>query len=285
MISGLGAKCFFNLSVRASKESETGLSGASNSSIAVLVKTSYGFVGNRTHHCFGAEANFLVEEGCLPQDIDKVLEDFGMPMGPFKVSDLAGIDVGWRIRQEVAKSAGLKLTLETRYHNGERVSTLGDTLFQMGRYGIKTGKGWYKYDPSSQRRPVPDSDVTDMILVHCSKMGLQRRNVPPQEVIERCLFAAVNECFRVLEERVAEKPEDIDVIWQYGFSFPRYAGGPMFYASQVGLKKVFEKVCFFHEKFPYSSHWVPSDLLKKLASHSVEIPMNKWTEFVNGSKL
>ncbi|RUS86456.1 hypothetical protein EGW08_005771 [Elysia chlorotica] len=253
--------------------------------VTVLVKTCYGFVGNRTHQCFGAEASFLLEEGCLPQDIDQVLEEFGMAMGPFKVSDLSGIDVGWRIRQEVAKAAGFKLTTETRYHNGERISTVGDSLFEMGRYGIKTGKGWYKYDPTNLRKPVPDSDVADVILDHCAKMGLQRCKIPPQEIIERCLFAAVNECFRVLEERVAEKPEDIDVIWQYGFSFPRYAGGPMFYASQVGLKRVYERVCFYHEKFPYSSHWIPSDLLRKLASHSVEIPMSQWKEFVNGSKL
>ncbi|GFS02156.1 3-hydroxyacyl-CoA dehydrogenase [Elysia marginata] len=232
--------------------------------VTVLVKSCHGFVANRTHLCFGAELKCCVL---------------------FLCSYVKGIDVGWRIRQEVAKSAGLTLTPETRYLNGERVSTLGDSLYEKGRYGIKTGKGWYKYDPSNPRKPVPDSDVEDIITRHCARMGLQRQNIPPKEVIDRCLYAAINESFRVLEERVAEKPQDIDVIWQYGFSFPRYAGGPLYFASQVGLKKVFEKVCYFHEKFPYSSHWVPSDLLRKLASHSVEIPMDQWTEFLSCSKL
>ncbi|GFO42039.1 peroxisomal bifunctional enzyme [Plakobranchus ocellatus] len=253
--------------------------------ICVLVKTCYAFVANRTNQPFGAEASFMVEEGALPQDVDTVLENFGMPMGPFKVSDLSGIDVGWRIRQEVAKALGLKLTLETRYRMGERITTLADRLYEMGRYGIKTGKGWYRYEPTNPRKPIPDPDVAKMIQKHCMDMGIERRNIPAQEVIERCLFSAINESFRVLEQRIAEKPEDIDVIWQYGFSFPRYGGGPMFYASQVGLKKVFEKICIFHEQFPYSSHWVPSDLLRKLASHSTEIPMDKWTQFISSSKL
>ncbi|CAL1531734.1 unnamed protein product [Lymnaea stagnalis] len=252
--------------------------------ISVLSKTCDGFIANRMNK-IGTEAAFLVEEGALPHDIDQVLEDFGMPMGVFKVSDLSGIDIGWSIRQEMAKKQGITLTLETHYVSGERYSSLADRLYNLGRLGLKTGKGWYRYNnASNSRKPIIDPDVTDMILNHCEKLRIKRRQISPQEIIERCLYATVNEGFKILEEGVAEKPEDIDIVWQYGFSFPRYRGGPMFYASQVGLKKVYERICYYHESFPYSKHWLPSDLLKKLVSHPNEVPINLWMNYTN-SKL
>ncbi|CAG5125729.1 unnamed protein product [Candidula unifasciata] len=245
--------------------------------VSVLVRTCDGFVANRMNRMVGNEAVFMLEEGALPQDVDRVLEDFGMAMGPFRVTDLSGSDVGWRIRQERAKEQGIQLTYETRFVNGERYSSLPDRLYELGRYGQKTGKGWYRYEKPFARTAYPDPEITDVINSHCRSLGIERRVIPPQEIIERCLFAAINEGFKVLEEGVAEKPENIDIIWQYGLGFPRYRGGPMFYASQVGLKTIYERVCYYYDAFPHSSYWAPSDLLRKLASHSTEVPIDQWT--------
>ncbi|KAH9519001.1 hypothetical protein Btru_008878 [Bulinus truncatus] len=249
--------------------------GRKISKVSVLSKTCDGFIANRMNK-IGTEATFMVEEGASPYDIDQILEDFGMSMGVFKVSDLSGTDVGWRIRQEHAKALGAKLTPETRYLNAERYSSLPDKLYELGRYGVKTGKGWYRYDPNNTRTAIPDSAVLDTIKSHSQSLGLTRRQITPQEIIERCLYATINEGFKILEEGVAEKPGDIDIVWQYGFAFPRYRGGPMFYASQVGLKTVYERVCYYHQTFPYSKHWLPSDLLKKLASNKGDVPINQW---------
>ncbi|XP_005101104.1 peroxisomal bifunctional enzyme [Aplysia californica] len=249
--------------------------------IPVLVKTCHGFVGNRMNQKFSSEAFFMLEEGALPQDIDQVLEDFGMPMGPFKVGDLAGLDIGWNIRQEVAKKLGVSLTLETKYLNAERYSSLADRLYEMGRHGRKTGKGWYRYEKPMAVKAYPDADVTEMINSHAKAIGLTRRTVSAQEIIERSTYAAINEGFKILEQGVAEKPEDIDVIWLYGFGFPRYRGGPMFYASQVGLSRVYERICHYHKTLPYSSYWVPSDLLRRLASYTTQLPMDQWTKFTD----
>uniref|UniRef100_A0A2C9KW95 Peroxisomal bifunctional enzyme n=1 Tax=Biomphalaria glabrata TaxID=6526 RepID=A0A2C9KW95_BIOGL len=243
--------------------------------VSVLSKTCDGFIANRMNK-IGVEAVYLVEEGASPYDIDQIMEDFGMSMGVFKVLDLSGLDVGWRIRQEQAKALGVNLTAETKYLNAERYCSLPDKLYELGRNGIKTGRGWYRYDPANPRKPIPDLDVLDIIQTHCQNLGIKRREITAQEVIERCLYATINEGFKILEENVAEKPSDIDVIWQYGFAFPRYRGGPMFYASQVGLRKVFERICYYHATFPYSKHWLPSDLLRKLASSTDEIPINQW---------
>jgi 3-hydroxyacyl-CoA dehydrogenase len=247
--------------------------------VTVLAKTCDGFVANRMNRMLGNEATFLLEEGALPQDVDRVLEDFGMAMGVFRVSDLSGTDIGWLIRQERAKEMNIELTYQTRYLNGERYSSLPDRLYEHGRYGQKTGKGWYRYEKPFARTAYPDPDINDIIINHCNSLGIKRQVIPPQDIIERCLFAAINEGFRVLEEGVAEKPENIDVIWQYGLGFPRFRGGPMFYASQVGLKKVYERVCHYHEAFPYSSYWVPSDLLRKLAQHNTEVPIDQWANY------
>ncbi|BFY98349.1 hypothetical protein BsWGS_01389 [Bradybaena similaris] len=244
--------------------------------VSVLAKTCDGFVANRMNRMVINEAIFMLEEGALPQDVDRVLEDFGMSMGPFRVSDLSGTDVSWLIRQERAKEQGIRLTHETRFINGERHSSLPDRLHDLGRHGQKTGKGWYRYEKPFARTAYPDPEITDVIVNHSKSLGIQRQVIPPQEIIERCLFAAINEGFKVLEEGVAEKPENIDIIWQYGLGYPRYRGGPMFYASQVGLKKIYERICYYYDAFPHSSYWAPSDLLRKLASHSTEIPIDQW---------
>lgn len=245
--------------------------------VSVLVKTCHGFVANRMHNKWLTESQLMLEEGPLPQDVDRVMEDFGMPIGPLKVTDLSGIDIGWRIRQELAKMKGVELTPQTRFFLGERYSSLADKLHNFGRLGRKTGKGWYRYEKPGGRKAMVDEEVTAIIRAHCKELGLERRNISTQEILERCLYSAINEGFRILEEGVAEKPEDIDVIWWYGFSFPRYMGGPMFYANQVGLKNVYNRICYFHQNFPYSAHWVPSDLLRKLASSEKPVPISQWT--------
>ncbi|KAL8584021.1 hypothetical protein ACOMHN_048628 [Nucella lapillus] len=252
--------------------------------VCVLVKTCHGFVANRMCGHWLTEASLLVEEGALPQDVDRVLEDFGMPMGPLKVTDLSGLDVRWRIHREVAKMKGVEITPQTRFFSGERYCSLPDKLYNAGRLGRKTGAGWYRYDKPGGGRTMVDDDVEDIVKKHCADLGIQRRSISTQEVLERCVYSAVNEGFRILEEGVAVKPEDIDTIWIHGFSFPRYMGGPMFYANQVGLAEVYDRICYYHRNFSYSSYWVPSDLLRKLASSSKPVPMNQWTSFRN-SKL
>ncbi|XP_046548946.1 peroxisomal bifunctional enzyme-like [Haliotis rubra] len=226
--------------------------------VSVLVGTCNSFVANRTMSKYGSQATFLVEEGSLPQEVDQVLTDFGMPMGTFAVGDLSGLDIGWNIRTEIAKAQGMNLTFATRYMGGDQYSSLSDRLVQKGRIGRKVGKGWYKYDKPNGKVATPDPEVTQIVLDHCKELGIQRHKISPQEVVERTMYAAVNEGFRCLEDGVAAKPEDIDVCWLLGFGFPRYQGGPMFYASQVGLRNVYDKICQFHERFPNQSIWMPS---------------------------
>jgi len=252
--------------------------------IPVLVKSCPSFVANRMNQKLTSEADFLVEEGALPQDVDQVMEDFGMPLGPFKVKDLAGNDIGWGIRKERAKIDGVTLSLDTKFVNGERYSSLGDRLCTHGRFGRKTGKGWYRYEKPMSSISYPDPDVEAVIEEHSRAMGITRRKISPQEILERCSYSMINEGFKILEEGVAQKPEDIDTIWLYGFNFPRYRGGPMFYASKIGLDKVYERICHYHKQLPYSSYWVPSDLLRRLASQETTLPISHWTKFYN-SKL
>ncbi|XP_076436045.1 peroxisomal bifunctional enzyme-like [Babylonia areolata] len=252
--------------------------------VSVLVKTCHGFVANRMYNHWSTEAVLLLEEGALPQDVDRVLEDFGMPLGPLKVSDLSGLDVGWRIRRVVAKLEGVEITPQTRFFRGERYCPLADKLYDLGRLGRKTGAGWYRYDKPGGRVAMADEDVEAVIKKHSADMGIERQVIPSQEILERCVYSAINEGFRILEMGVAARPEDIDVIWLYGFSFPRFMGGPMFYASQVGLAAVYERICYYHKNFPYSSYWVPSDLLRKLASSPKPVPIGQWMSF-SASKL
>ncbi|XP_046356214.2 peroxisomal bifunctional enzyme-like [Haliotis rufescens] len=245
--------------------------------VSVLVGTCNSFVANRTMQKYGTQATFLVEEGSLPQEVDQVLTDFGMPMGTFAVGDLSGLDIGWNIRREIAQAQGMTLTFATRFMGGDRYSSLSDRLVQKGRIGRKVGKGWYKYEKSGGKVATPDPEVTQIILDHCTELGIQRRSISPQEVIERTFYAAINEGFRCLEDGVAAKPEDIDVCWLLGFGFPRYQGGPMFYASQVGLRSVYDKICQFHERYPNQSIWMPCELLRRLSRLEVTPPMSEWT--------
>ncbi|KAH3795882.1 peroxisomal bifunctional enzyme-like [Dreissena polymorpha] len=251
--------------------------------VPVLVGSCTGFVANRMLAPYTAEAQFCVEEGASPAQVDSVLMDFGMPMGTFRVSDLSGIDVSFSIRREAARKLGVTLTVDSRYFRGQRHCSLIERLVEKGRLGRKTGKGWYKYEGPGGTVPLEDPDVLEIIETHCRALGIERRNVGSHEIQERMQLAMINEGFKILEEGICTRAEEIDVIWLYGFGWPRYLGGPMFYASKLGLKRVFEKICTFHKRFPHSQHWVPSVLLGKLSESG--LPLSKWGEAAGTSRL
>ncbi|XP_052818782.1 peroxisomal bifunctional enzyme-like [Mya arenaria] len=251
--------------------------------VSVLVGSCTGFVANRMSGPYSQEGTFCIEEGSTPAEIDRALKDFGMAMGKYEVQDLSGVDVGYRIRREAARKEGVELTPETRFFRGERNCSLVERLVEKGRLGKKVGKGWYKYDSPSGKVAHVDPEVTEIIEEHCRALGIQRRNIGIKEVMERMQFALINEGFKILEEGKCRMAEEIDVIWLYGFAWPRYMGGPMYFASQVGLKKIYERVCYYHKKYPYSYHWVPSSLLAKLSESG--LPLSQWGEAARGSKL
>jgi len=219
--------------------------------IGVLVGNCRGFVGNRMFHPYVRESVFLVEEGASVEAVDKALYDFGMAMGPLAVGDLAGLDVGWRVRKEYKH-------LEVP---GIRVAMAGDRLCEMGRYGQKTGGGWYKYDEN--RRPTPDPEVAALVRQWSAEAGIPQRQISAQEIVDRCIYALVNEGARILEEGFALRAVDIDIIYINGYGFPAHRGGPMWFADTVGLRKVYDRVCEFQRQ--HGVLWEPAPLLKQLA--------------------
>ncbi|HEV2116279.1 MAG TPA: 3-hydroxyacyl-CoA dehydrogenase NAD-binding domain-containing protein [Terriglobales bacterium] len=219
--------------------------------VGVLVGNCRGFVGNRMFHPYRREAQFLVEEGASVEAVDQALYDFGMAMGPLATGDLAGLDVGWRIRKEYRH-------LEKP---GVRQPLAEDRLCEMGRYGQKTGAGWYKYD--EKRRPTPDPEVNQLVRGWAAAAGIPQRGIPSQEIVDRCIFALVNEGARILEEGIALRAVDIDIIYLNGYGFPAYRGGPMWYADTVGLKRVYERICEFRER--HGELWEAAPLLRQLA--------------------
>jgi len=213
--------------------------------VPVLVGVCDGFVGNRMLHQRGKQAERLILEGALPQQVDKVLYDFGFPMGPFAMGDLAGLDVGWRIRKA----------------RGER-ALIADRLCELGRFGQKTGAGYYRY-AGGDRTPIPDPDVEKIILEVSREQSVQRRPISDQEILERLLYPMVNEGAKILEEKLAIRASDIDVIWVYGYGWPVYRGGPMFWADQVGLRAI--KTRMLEMQHRHGDVWQPAALLSRLA--------------------
>ena len=220
--------------------------------VGVLVGNCDGFVGNRMYHHYTRQAAFLLEEGALPQQVDKAIHDFGFAMGPFAVGDVAGLDVSWRIRQRRAKTRPPE----------ERYSPIADRLCEMGRFGQKTGAGWYRYEDGS-RSPVPDLAVEEVICGVSGEMGFSRRDIGEDEIIERCLYTLINEGAKILDEGMASRSSDIDVIWIYGYGFPKHRGGPMFYADRVGVGTVYDALCRLAEAC--GEAFRPAPLLEKLA--------------------
>ncbi len=224
--------------------------------VGVVVGNCFGFVANRMLAYYMREAYLLLEEGATVPQIDKVLTDFGLPVGPFGMQDIAGIDVGARIRMYL-KSIG-----KTRAEGPQ--SAVPDRLFEMGRYGQKTGAGWYKYDAPGSRNRSVDPLIEQLANEEASKRGITRRAVADEEIVARITTALANEGARVLEDGFALRAGDIDVVYVYGFGFPRYRGGPMFYADTIGLPTVLSRVKEYRARF--GDYWQPAPLLEKLVA-------------------
>jgi 3-hydroxyacyl-CoA dehydrogenase len=220
--------------------------------VGVLVGNCRGFVGNRMFFPYMREAQFLVEEGATPWQVDQALYDWGMAMGIFAVDDLAGIDVGWRVRQEYKH-------LEKP---GIRQPLVLEKLVEMGRLGQKTGAGWYRYDET--RKAVRDPEVEALVVETARRAGIPQRTITAEEIIERSIYSMINEGARILEEGYALRASDIDTVYLTGYGFPAYRGGPMWYADTVGVKKVYERVTEFHRQS--GELWEPAPLLQRLAA-------------------
>jgi 3-hydroxyacyl-CoA dehydrogenase len=220
--------------------------------VGVVVGNGPGFVGNRMMFPYMYEAQFLVEDGATPEQVDKGLTDWGMAMGIFAVDDMAGRDVAARVRKELKHFESA----------GGRKPLAAEKLDALGRFGQKTGKGWYKYDDG--RKPISDPDVLAIIEQTSAEAGIKRRQFTAEEIVERLVFALINEGARALGEGLALRAADIDVIYINGYGFPAWRGGPMFYADRVGLKTIYERVCDFHRQF--GERWEPAPLLKRLAA-------------------
>lgn len=220
--------------------------------IGVLVGVCDGFVGNRMLDHYLRQAGWLLVEGAFPEQVDKAIYDFGFPMGPFAMSDLAGIDVGYRVRQERLK----------RKPDLPNYAPLGDRLYEMGRLGQKTGAGWYKYGADG-RTPLPDPEVAELIERTSRELGVKRRAIDDQEILERCLYPMINEAANILTEGIAQRASDIDVIWLHGYGFPRYRGGPIYYADTIGVDRVFDGMVRLHEHL--GDGLEPAPLLADLA--------------------
>ena len=220
--------------------------------VGVLVGVCDGFVGNRMLYAYRRQADFLLEEGALPAQIDKVIYDFGLPMGPYQMADLAGLDVSWRVRKAQAPTRPAHL----------RYSPIADRICEQGRYGQKTGAGWYRYEEGS-RAPIPDPAIHELIAGVSAELGITRRTIDDDEIVPRCLYPLVNEGAKILEEGLALRASDIDVIWMHGYGFPRYRGGPMFWADLVGLRTIYDTMSRLYDEH---GEWLePAPLLKRLA--------------------
>jgi 3-hydroxyacyl-CoA dehydrogenase len=219
--------------------------------VGVVVGNCWGFVGNRMMMPYIREAQFLVEEGTTPAAVDKALYDFGMAMGIFSVDDMGGIDVLWRVRQE-------RKHLEPP---GLRKPLMTDKLYAMGRLGQKTGAGWYRYDEN--RKQTPDAEVEALIRETAREAGIPQRTITSDEIVDRCIYAMINEGARILEEGYALRAADIDTIYLTGYGFPGYRGGPMWHADTVGLKKILDRILDFQRQ--HGKFWEPAPLLRQLA--------------------
>ena len=221
--------------------------------VGVLVGNCHGFVGNRMFHPYRREAQFLAEEGARPADVDRVLYEFGAAMGPMAVGDLAGLDIGMRVRKEAPHL----------YPPGTRRPLAEDALCELGRYGQKTKAGWYRYGKDRSRHEDPEVDA--LLRRISAEAGIEQRQISDQEILDRVVYALVNEGARILEEGYALRASDIDIIYLYGYGFPPFRGGPMFYADTVGLRSVLARVEEFHAQ--HGHWWRPAPLLSELAQN------------------
>lgn len=218
--------------------------------VAALVGVCHGFVGNRMLFMRGAEAERMILEGATPAQVDRVLYEFGFPMGPFAMMDLAGLDIGWK--EETSSS-----------------STVREVLCENGRRGQKNGRGYYTYDPET-RASTPDPEVEQLIAQFAISQGVTQRELSDQEVLERCLYPMINEGAKILEEKIAIRGSDIDVVWVNGYGWPLYRGGPMHWADSVGLTQIVDKIRSYSAALG-GKHWELSPLLERLAAEGGQL--------------
>jgi 3-hydroxyacyl-CoA dehydrogenase len=222
---------------------------------AVVSGVCDGFIGNRMIEQYGRQGGFLLDEGCTPEQVDKAMEKFGMAMGPFRMGDLAGNDIGWAIRKR-------------RYQEKPdmKYSKTADLLCEKGRFGQKTGAGWYDYVPG-KRNAIPNAEVVQMIEDHRKALGITPRKISDEEIVQRLVFSLVNEAAHILEEGIANKASDIDVVYIFGYGFPVHRGGPLQYADQVGLFNVVQAMKRFAKNpLDDAKFWEPAPLLQRLVA-------------------
>ena len=214
-----------------------------------------GFIGNRMIEQYGRQGGFLLDEGCTPEQVDKAIEKFGFAMGPFRMGDLAGNDIGWAIRKRrVLEKPDMKY------------SKTADLLCEKGRFGQKTGAGWYDY-VAGKRDAIPNAEVVQMVENHRASLGITARKISDEEIVQRLVYSLVNEAAHILEEGIASKASDIDMVYLMGYGFPIHRGGPMLYADQVGLFNVIQSMNRFAQNpLDDASFWKPAPLLARLAA-------------------
>jgi 3-hydroxyacyl-CoA dehydrogenase len=221
--------------------------------VGVVAGNCDGFIGNRMLYTYTREAGYLLEEGASPERIDRVIKEFGFPMGPFAMGDLAGLDVGWRIRKRrhaESPPAG-------------RYTKVADVLCEMGRYGQKTGAGFFRYE-SGSRTPIPDP-IVDEVIAQCARdAGVERREISDEEILQRCMYPLVNEAAKILDEGIATRPGDVDVVWVYGYGYPAFRGGPLRWADSIGLQRMVDTMLAYERV--HGDAWTPAPLLRDLAA-------------------
>jgi 3-hydroxyacyl-CoA dehydrogenase len=222
--------------------------------IGVVARNCDGFIGNRMLNGYRREAEFLLLEGATPQQVDRALVEFGMPMGPYTMADMAGLDVGAAARR--------RRRAEGTLPKDPRFAVISDRLVELGRFGQKTGRGFYRYEAAA-RDPQPDPDVDELIDAEARRLGVARRAIDDREIVERCTYPLINEAARILDEEIAQRPGDVDVVWVNGYGFPRARGGPMQYADEVGLPTVLETLERFARELG-SQYWEPAPLIRRL---------------------
>lgn len=234
--------------------------------ISAIAGNTDGFVANRSRAPFNSEMVILLEEGCLPEQVDKVMIDFGYPMGPFAVGDLAGLDISAEGRKRRAAA-----------NPNYRKLPIADHLVEIGRLGQKTSAGWYRYE-KGDRTPHPDPEVAAIIKRIAGEMGVPQRSFTDQEILRRLLFSGINEACKILEEGKAYRTSDVDVMWLHGFGFPRYRGGLFFWADNIGVREVYNQIASWHQQ--YGERWAPSKLLRDLAESGTAFKDAKPAPFV-----
>ncbi|WHI49706.1 3-hydroxyacyl-CoA dehydrogenase NAD-binding domain-containing protein [Microbulbifer sp. MLAF003] len=232
--------------------------------VPVLAGNCYGFIGNRMLRPYAREAQLCLIEGATAEQIDTVMQSWGMAMGPIAVGDLAGLDIGHKAREGLSEAE----------KGDPKTYCIADALVEMGRLGQKSGAGYYRYDPETRAR-TSDPEVQAIIEAQAKAHGIERRDISDKEILNRLTFALINEGARILEEGIAQRPSDIDVAYVYGYGFPPHRGGPMFYADSIGLKKIYDTICTFRDQHG-EANWTPAPLLVQLVKEGKTFA--KWAD-------